>query len=105
MKSTMLATLAALTLGGSIAPAFAQYYGDDDDRPRRRYEYRDEGDYPRRPPPGPGYYERERVFRREGFGRVCVTARGNCPSRPAPLNSYCGCQIPGFGPKRGQIGY
>ncbi|MBE7249195.1 MAG: hypothetical protein INR63_30005, partial [Actinomycetospora chiangmaiensis] len=39
------------------------------------------------------------------IGRICVTARGNCPTRPAPLNSSCGCEVPGFGFKRGAIGY
>ncbi|MFE1598357.1 hypothetical protein [Methylobacterium sp. ID0610] len=107
MKSVTLAALAALTIGGSIAPAFAQYYGDDDYRPRRRYEYRDEYDRPR-----PRYREgyEERIYRREpGYGgragRMCVTARGTCPTRPGPINAPCGCEIPGFGLKRGQIGF
>ncbi|ACA17079.1 conserved hypothetical protein [Methylobacterium sp. 4-46] len=98
-----LAALAALTLGGGIAPALAQYYGDGYDRPRRR-EFREEYERPRRGPEG-YYYGRERALRREGFGRICVTARGNCPTRPGPINAPCGCEIPGFGLKRGQIGY
>ncbi|WP_043751929.1 hypothetical protein [Methylobacterium nodulans] len=115
-----LAALAALTFGGGIAPAFAQYYGDDYDRPRRRYEYRDDygrHDRPRRHRDDhhegyhhERYYERERDHRREpghggGFGRICVTARGHCPTRPGPINAPCRCDIPGFGLKRGQIGF
>ncbi len=41
---------------------------------------------------------------RAAFGRICVTARGNCPTRPGPFNAPCGCEIPGFGLKRGAIG-
>ena len=37
-------------------------------------------------------------------GSVCVTARGNCMTRPAPFNAPCGCEVPGFGFKRGAIG-
>jgi hypothetical protein len=36
------------------------------------------------------------------MGSVCVTARGDCGG---PINSPCECYIPGFGPKRGAIGY
>ena len=80
------------------SPAGAQYYRDDYDyRPRRpqpefydeRFRYRGEYEYG-----GP----------RRGFGHICVTARGNCPTRPGPFNAPCGCEIPGFGFKRGAIG-
>jgi hypothetical protein len=37
------------------------------------------------------------------MGSVCVTARGHCGT--GPLNAPCECSIPGFGPKRGAIGY
>jgi hypothetical protein len=56
---------------------------EDFDRPRPRWRYR---------------YERRRVD-----DSVCVTARGPCLTRPAPPNTPCGCEIPGFGYKRGQI--
>ncbi|MET7242525.1 hypothetical protein ABZT49_04095 [Methylobacterium sp. EM32] len=107
MRTVMTAALAALTLGLGVAPAFAQYgYGGyDDDRPRRRYEERYDYDRPRY---RRDEYERPRYRGEYGggrIGRICVTARGNCPTRPAPLNSSCGCEVPGFGFKRGAIGY
>jgi hypothetical protein len=52
-----------------------------------------------------GPFEDEGFGQRRRFGRICVTSRGNCPVAPAPLNTPCGCQIPGFGPKRGAIGF
>ena len=120
MRRVVLAALAALTLGLDAGAAAAQpYYGGEDiDRPRRRYENRYEDERPRSRYEDRRYGE-ERVYRRErgygggygregygrGLGRVCVTARGNCPTRPAPLNASCGCEIPGFGFKRGAIGY
>ncbi|WP_309296444.1 hypothetical protein [Methylobacterium frigidaeris] len=106
MRTVMTAALSALTLGLGVAPAFAQYgYGYDDDRPRRRYEERYDYDRPRYRRDD---YDRPRYRGEYGggrIGRVCVTARGNCPTRPAPLNSSCGCEVPGFGFKRGAIGY
>ena len=45
---------------------------------------------------GPGSYGRG-----PRFSTVCATARGSCPIRPVPQNSPCGCEIPGFGYKRG----
>lgn len=82
-----LAALAALTMGPMpAAPASAQYYRDD-------YGY----DRPRRPPP-PDY-----GYGRRGGG-ICVTARGDCRTRPGPFNAPCECEVPGFGIKRGQIG-
>lgn len=108
MKTVMTAALAALTLGLGVAPAFAQYGYDEDYRPRRRYEerydydrprYRDEYERPRYRGEYRGEYGGGRI------GRICVTARGNCPTRPAPLNTSCGCEVPGFGFKRGAIGY
>jgi len=64
-----------------------------------------------RPPPPPPLddaYDRRGPRWRGDFGRrwddsVCVTARGTCTVRPAPPDAPCGCDIPGFGYKRGQI--
>lgn len=119
VRRVVLAALAALTLGLDAGAAFAQpYYGGDDvDRPRRRQEYRYENRYDDERPRSryeDRRYGEERGSRRErgygegygrGLGRICVTARGNCPTRPAPVNASCGCEIPGFGFKRGAIGY
>lgn len=121
MHIVALALIGLALLG--TAPASAQYYGgrpyyEEDreygpprDRPGRRYYdgYRDDGP----PPYGRGrpreFYEPRRPAygygRPQGFGRVCVTSRGNCQARPGPINSSCGCNIPGFGPKRGAIGF
>ena len=92
-----LAALAALSMVPMLAlPAAAQYYRDD-------YGY----DRPRRPPPDYGY-DRPRYRDDYGYGRrgggICVTARGNCRTRPGPFNAPCECEVPGFGIKRGQIG-
>jgi len=100
VKRITLAVLAALALAPALGtPASAQYYRDEDD-------YR-----PLRPPPPDYYDDRPRRFQRDDydygprrFGRICVTARGNCPTRPGPFNAPCGCEIPGFGLKRGAIG-
>ncbi|MGU3536369.1 hypothetical protein [Methylobacterium sp. A54F] len=106
MKRITLAAIAALTFGTALgtATAQAQYYGDD--YGPRRYERRyDEDRYERRRRD----YDEDRYERRRGFdggrrGSICVTARGNCVTRPAPFNSPCGCDVPGFGFKRGAIG-
>lgn len=66
---------------------------DDYDRPRRRPP----------PPPLDDDDDRPRFDRRWRSGSLCVTARGDCPTPPAPDNAPCGCEIPGFGYKRGQI--
>jgi len=101
---TLLAGLAALTLGSfaGAGGAMAQYgYGDDYGRPRYERRY-DEDRYERR-----RRYDEDRYDRPRGYGRrgsVCVTARGNCMTRPAPFNAPCGCEVPGFGFKRGAIG-
>jgi hypothetical protein len=117
MKSGVLAigrTLGvALALGFVASPASAQYYRDGYDSPRRYDDgygrrYRDDDDYGRRRryeeddgprfrgPPPPRYGR--------GGGSICVTARGNCPTGFAPVNSPCACDIPGFGVKRGAVG-
>ena len=79
----------------------------DDDWPRRPPPppY-DDYDRPRRRPPPPPLDDddnRPRFDRRWRSGSLCVTARGDCPTPPAPDNAPCGCEIPGFGYKRGQI--
>ena len=104
MRRILLAAAALTVLAG--APALAQYGGgyggggygggggrgwddDDDDMPRRRrWERR-------------GYGE---DYGRPRMGAICVTSRGNCRTRPAPFNAPCGCEVPGFGFKRGAIG-
>jgi hypothetical protein len=125
MKRLLLAALAALTL---TAPASAQYYGGPDSRPDREewvrpaprydedgrpgYGYRPRPDYERRDDYG---YERRvyryerprREWRREArYGNVCVTSRGSCEyPQSYPIGTGCRCDIPGFGPKRGNINY
>ena len=91
-KRLFLTAAAAAVLVTGVAPAFAQYYGDEYGPPRRRVyreEYRDDYGPPRR-------YGR-------GGPPICVTSRGSCPY-PAPPGSSCRCDIPGFGPKRGIVG-
>lgn len=106
MTRITLAALAALTLGPTLAaaPARAQYYDDGPRRYDRGYEDRyDRYERRRRDDYYEDRYERRRDFGRRG-GSICVTSRGNCPTRPAPFNAPCGCEIPGFGFKRGAIG-
>ncbi len=108
MRFPLIAAALALL---SVTPAAAQYdpyggYGPgprygrpfdpDEDRPRRRYGPPQDYGRPYGPPRG---YDRPRAR----FGSVCVTSRGSCPTRPAPHNTPCGCQIPGFGYKRGAV--
>src|SRR5215207_5576138 len=100
MKRILLAAAALAMLAGT--PALAQYGGgygggrggwddeDDDARRRRRWERRRERE--------------EYGYGRPRMGSVCVTSRGNCMTRPAPFNAPCGCEVPGFGFKRGAIG-
>jgi hypothetical protein len=103
MKRILIAAAALAFIGA--APASAQYYGgggyggggygggggyrggwdDDDDRRHRRRRDR--------------YEERPRMV----MGGICVTSRGNCRTRPAPPNTPCGYDIPGFGHKRGAV--
>ncbi|WP_342110260.1 hypothetical protein [Methylobacterium sp. SI9] len=64
------------------------------------------------PPPPPPYdaYDRPRdrwrgpEARRRWDDAVCVTSRGTCAAPPGLPNTPCGCEIPGFGYKRGLIG-
>lgn len=111
MKRVVLAAMALSVVAAQ--PAAAQFYGspyrgggsgyyeDDgyDYAPRRSYR----PDYGDRYNP---YQSRRPTYRRAQVGSVCVTARGNCDSGTvAPRNTPCSCFIPGFGPKRGAIGY
>ena len=126
MKRLLLAGLAALPLSLAV-PASAQYYDSPDYpsyeeewrpaprydydrpsygvRPRRDYDRRDDYGYERR---DYRYAQPRREGRRQGqrFGNVCVTSRGSCEySQSLPITSRCRCDIPGFGPKRGNIEY
>ncbi len=123
MRTIMIALVALLAMGS--LPASAQPYGggwyqEDEDYAMPRYRPRDfyEREYRPRYRADPGdFYERDYAprryresygqprYSRQRFGRVCVTARGNCAAPPGPLNTPCGCMIPGFGPKRGAIGF
>jgi hypothetical protein len=72
------------------------------------------------PPPGyyggppPGYYGGGRpgyggggygYGRPQQYSNICITARGNCGTRRLPYGTPCSCFIPGFGQKRGAVGY
>jgi len=66
------------------------------------------------PPPGyyggppPGYYGGRPGYgyaRPQQYSNICITARGNCGTRRLPYGTPCSCFIPGFGQKRGAIGY
>jgi hypothetical protein len=101
LKALVITTLAGATLLAAV-PAGAQYY-DPYGRPPPRYDYD-------RPPPSRDWeYERrrrwddDRYYRPQRFGDACVTSRGTCGTRPAPIGSGCGCYFEGFGSKRGII--
>jgi hypothetical protein len=103
-----LAALAAL-VGG---PASAQFYYEQEpyDAYEERYEYRGPPPRYRAVPPRSydpyGSYTPRRNYRRARIGSVCVTSRGNCDAGDAfPVNTPCRCYIPGFGAKRGAIGF
>ena len=128
MKRFVL-TVAAVAATLATLPASAQYPGggygggpyggggygnryydeDDDDYPRRRRPpppaygspYGRPGPYG---PPGNPYAQQGYGQPAQRLGSICVTARGNCPWRPSPINAPCGCNIPGFGLKRGAVG-
>lgn len=79
-------------------------YGRGYDRAERGYERREreydrgERGYDRR-----GYSERQSPQRTQ-YGSLCVTARGSCSTgRALPQNTPCGCNIDGFGYKRGAV--
>ncbi len=109
MRRVVLAAMALSVLAAQ--PATAQYYGnpyrggpsyyeedDFDDAPRRTYRRdRYEQEYAPR---------REFRSRRAQLGSICVTSRGSCDVGYAvPIQSNCRCNIPGFGPKRGNVHY
>ncbi|MDB5511202.1 MAG: hypothetical protein JWR08_685 [Enterovirga sp.] len=50
-----------------------------------------------------GYDRRYGYDHRRGPRGVCVTSRGACPAGPRPPGASCGCEIPGFGVKRGIV--
>jgi hypothetical protein len=116
-----LALALALTVGG-LLPAAAQYGGSgyyapqqgygrgfyDDGYGRRGYDRRDEyvrPGYGYRPPQLENDIPYGRGYGRGGrFGSVCVTSRGNCATiGRQERGELCGCSIPGFGPKRGNV--
>jgi hypothetical protein len=113
MKPLVLSIAATVLVA---APALAQYGGDYGGGSYggggygRSYDD-DDDDYPRRRRPPPPPYGRPDPYGQPGYGpparrmgSVCITARGNCPWRPSPINAPCGCDIPGFGFKRGAVG-
>ncbi|WP_246689986.1 hypothetical protein [Methylobacterium sp. WL7] len=110
VKRISLAALAALTLAPLVAAPVRAQVGPDADvyvfgRPGPdRYEY----DRPRRrppPPPPPGDEDdRPRYDRRWRSVGLCLTAGVDGWSRSGPYDTSCGCEIPGFGYKRGRIG-
>jgi hypothetical protein len=91
MKSITIALLAAVTVFADSRPSEAQYYPYPP--PPRPY-------YQPNPYDDGGYYRRQRPV---VIGDICITSRGSCRTRPRPENSSCGCDIPGFGPKRGAV--
>ena len=103
MKKWLLAIASAAVMLSAV-PAAAQYY-DPYRGPPPQYRYDDsppEWQQRRRPPPryDDGYGYRQQ---RQAMGRVCVTSRGACGTRPAPYGASCQCYIEGFGRKRGNI--
>jgi hypothetical protein len=118
MRAIALALIALASLAS--VPASAQPYGggwgyhEDGGRnlgpSRLRRGPRDYDRWDDGPPRSRQFHERrpaysDRYGRQQRFGRMCVTARGNCPAPPGPPNTPCGCDIPGFEPKRGAIGF
>jgi hypothetical protein len=98
MKRILVAAAALALLGA--APAAAQYGGGYGGGSRGGWDDDDDRRYRRR---RGGWDEGPRYERRMTMGSVCVTSRGNCRTRPAPPNTPCGCDIPGFGYKRGAV--
>jgi len=119
---TVLAMLAAAPVDAQVGPGAGSYIYGRPGPERDAYDPPPGG----RPPPAPaddGYGWRPLPpppppfadgddrppprWRGEGDRRrsdsVCVTARGTCLTRAAPPDAPCGCEIPGFGYKRGRI--
>lgn len=106
-----------------------QYNGRPYNRPQNNYQRPNynrppPGAYQRpnynRPPPGyggppPGYYGGPPpgyyggggggYGRPQQYSNICITSRGNCGTRRLPYGTPCSCYIPGFGQKRGAVGY
>lgn len=109
MKKLLL-TVALLAF--SAGPAFAQYYpGNRPVPPPPQQQYQDHHNnrgpaYDRRGPRyddrrGPRYDDRRGPRQRP---RMCVTSRGDCPAPGyAGPGASCGCNLPGFGMKRGNV--
>jgi hypothetical protein len=98
------ALFAFATVLAAITPAAAQYYPYPPPP-----GYGGGGYYRPLPPPAPGFYRPDYGYgygyqpRPVQFGNLCVTSRGNCGTRPRPVQSSCSCFIEGFGPKRGAV--
>jgi hypothetical protein len=107
MKSLILAAMALMV----ATPSFAQvrlefgdrgYYNEDYPPPPPRYRQRYGEPYGGYERPYGGY-ERH-GYRQRAYGGVCVTSRGACETPgPTPVGARCRCDIPGFGPKRGNV--
>ena len=95
----------AVAAAAAVLPAFsagAQYYDPYRAPPpygydRPRYDERPRYDYDR------PRYDNDRPYRARRFGDMCVTSRGECSTRPSPINAPCRCYIDGFGEKRGAV--
>jgi hypothetical protein len=96
--ATIFGSLVGLGLLAAVVPSLAQYYPYP--QPRPYYEPAPRPYYQPNPYQGGGYYQ---PYRPVVIGNICVTSRGSCQTRPRPENSSCGCNIPGFGPKRGAV--
>jgi hypothetical protein len=114
MKRILLAGLALAAAGLATAPASAQwgppggggygYGGGYGARGGYRQDFDDDEDERPRYRRGPAYGGEGYGYGRQRPGTICVTARGNCGiARAAPVGTPCGCNIPGFGPKRGAV--
>lgn len=78
----------------------------DDRREWRQDRYQDRRDWREDRFERRGFDERRRFDepapRRANTANVCETSRGNCAvARGTPIGANCRCNIPGFGPKRG----
>lgn len=120
LAALMLGTPLADTADAQVGPEAKTYmYGEPGPgryeygapRPRHRPPPPPADDDWNLPPPPPPYgaYDRPRDQWRYPEARrwdegVCVTSRGTCSVPAGPPNTPCGCEIPGFGYKRGQIG-
>jgi hypothetical protein len=109
MNRSVLIVAALATL--AAAPASAQYYGpyggygDEEEAypPPRRYREVPTPPYETYRPYG---YGERRYGQQTPLGYVCVTSRGDCDASGAlPLGTPCSCFIPGFGRKRGAVGF